>query len=248
MSVALVVGGATGIGAQAVRALRDRGDDVILVDINEHAGVALCEEPARGRATFVLEDVSVVDGATRSVDAALAWADGRLDTVFFNAGRLDARPLAQWTPELWDNALALNLRAPFFVVQRAAAALVASTVGRVIITASTGAFRGHAGMPAYHASKAGVIGLVRVLADELGPDGVTVNALCPGWIETPFNDTYWQHQADAVAMASALDSTIPLRRQGTPADVTGTVLFLASEASQYITGTSIVIDGGYTAV
>ena len=103
-------------------------------------------------------------------------------------------------------------------------------------------------MPAYHASKAGLLNLVRALADELGPQGVTVNAVCPGWIDTPFNDAFWHHQDDPDAARRALDAAIPLRRQGDPDDVTGTVLFLASAASAYVTGQAIVVDGGYTAV
>jgi NAD(P)-dependent dehydrogenase (short-subunit alcohol dehydrogenase family) len=103
-------------------------------------------------------------------------------------------------------------------------------------------------MPAYHATKAGVLGLVRALADEWGPSGTTVNAVLPGWIDTPFNDSFWGHQDDPEAAAAALVAGIPLGRQGTPEDVVGLVLFLASAASAYVTGQALVVDGGYTAV
>lgn len=248
MSKALVIGGSSGIGAATVRALRERGDDVVLVDIDAQAGRSLRDEPGAGSGQFVELDVSTVDGARGAVDAALEIGDQRLDIVFVNAGRLDARPLDEWTPELWDRTMQLNLRTPFLVAQRAAPALARGGNGRIIVTSSTGAFRGHAGMFAYHASKAGQLGLVRALADELGPAGVTVNAICPGWIDTPFNDAYWSHQSDRPEAVARLESGIPLGRQGTPHDVVGTVLFFASPASAYITGQSIVVDGGYTAV
>lgn len=248
MTVALVAGGATGIGAAVVRSLRRRGDAVLLADRNAEAGKALVDETLPGPAAFLHCDFSRPDAAAAAVEAAARLGDGRLDTVFYNAGVLVARPLADWTVAEWDVTSAVNLRAPFLVVQAAEPFLRESSCGRVILTSSTGALRGHAGMPGYHATKAGVIGLVRALADELGPLGVTVNALLPGWVDTAFNDAYWQHQSDPAAAEQALVSAIPLRRQGLPDDVTGAVLFLASDHSAYITGQTLVVDGGYTAV
>jgi NAD(P)-dependent dehydrogenase (short-subunit alcohol dehydrogenase family) len=103
-------------------------------------------------------------------------------------------------------------------------------------------------MPAYAATKAGLVNLVRALADELSPSGVRVNCICPGWIDTPFNDTFWHHQDDPDGALEALVTSIPMRRQGTPEDVAGTVLFLASPASAYVTGQALVVDGGYLSV
>ena len=248
MSVALVLGGATGIGAAVVDGLRDRGDDVMVVDTNEAAARSLLGRAAPGRGAFTRVDLDTASGAVEAVDAALEFGGGMLDTVFYNAGVLEAHPLQDWTVADWDRTLSVNLRSPFFVAQRAAEALAASSDGRFILTSSTGAFRSHAGMAAYHASKAGGLGLIRALADELGPLGVTVNAVCPGWIDTAFNDGYWQHQSDPRAAAAALVDAIPLRRQGLPQDVVGAVLFLASPEARYITGQSIVVDGGYTAI
>ena len=104
------------------------------------------------------------------------------------------------------------------------------------------------GCPPITPPRRGLLGLVRALADELGPAGTTVNALCPGWVDTPFNDAFWGAQADPVAAAADLTARIPLGRQAEPAEITGLVLFLASEHSSYITGQALVIDGGYTAV
>ena len=247
MTTVLVAGGSTGIGAAAVRAFRARGDRVMLADRNEQQGRALLAEPAPGRGEFFTCDLSDPDAPAAAVAAAADWAGG-LDVVFYNAAILQAAALADWTTADWNRSVAVNLTGPFLTVQAAAGYLRQSRHGRVILTSSTGAFRGHAGMPAYHATKAGLLGLVRSLADELGPDGVTVNALCPGWVDTPFNDGFWEHQSDPDEALTALTAQIPLRRQAIPADVSDLVLFLASPGSAYITGQSLVIDGGYTAV
>lgn len=248
MSVALVLGGATGIGAAVVQALRQRGDDVLLADTNAGDGKQLMEQDLPGAGSFLECDLAAVEGPARAVQAAVEFGRGRLDTVFYNAGILEARPLREWTTEAWDRSVAVNLRGAFLTVQAAQDFLEASESGRVILTSSTGALRGHAGMPAYHATKAGLLGLVRALADEFGPSGTTVNAICPGWVDTAFNNTFWDHQHDTAQAHNDLVRTIPLGRQAVPEDITGTVLFLASPASAYITGQALVIDGGYTAV
>lgn len=248
LSVALVAGGATGIGAAVVRALRLRGDTVLLADRNVEAAEALVAEDLPGPARFLACDLGSVEGPGAAVTAAAEFGGGRLDTLFYNAGVLLARPLGDWTVADWDLSAAVNLRGPFLAVQAAESYLRDSVQGRVILTSSTGAFRGHAGMPAYHATKSGLIGLVRALADELGPFGTTVNAICPGWVDTPFNDGFWAHQTNPDGALHELEQAIPLRRQAEPDDIVGTVMYLASAASAYVTGQALVIDGGYTAV
>lgn len=248
MSAVLVAGGATGIGAAAVRAFRERGDRVLLADRNKEAGAALVAESLPGEAKFLHCDFGVSNAGREAVEAAVSFHAGSLDTVFYNAALLEARPLEAWTAADWDRSSAVNLRAPFLVSQAAASHLRKSEHGRIILTSSTGAFRGHAGMPAYHATKAGLLGLVRALADELGPDGVTVNALCPGWVDTAFNKAFWGHQDDPARALEELTSQIPLRRQADPVEMTGLLLFLASSASSYVTGQALVVDGGYTSV
>jgi NAD(P)-dependent dehydrogenase (short-subunit alcohol dehydrogenase family) len=248
VSTVLVAGGATGIGAEAVRALRRRGDSVLLADVNETAGLSVIQEPLDGLAAFLQCDLARAEAADEAVEAAVRLGQGSLDAVFYNAAVLEARSLEDWSPALWERSIAVNLSSPFHVTRAAAPHLRKAEHGRVLMTASTGAFRGHAGMPAYHATKAGIVGLVRALADELGPDGVTVNALCPGWVDTPFNDSFWAHQDDPSLALSQLLGKIPLRRQAEPAEIADLVLFILSDASAYITGQALVIDGGYTAV
>lgn len=247
MASVLVAGGATGIGAAVVRAFRTRGDKVLLADRNLTAAELVCAEDLPGPARAFGCDLADPAAATAAVQASVEHGEG-LDVVFANAAVLLARPLAEWTVQDWDLSMAVNLRAPFLLAQAAAPHLARSGSGRIIVTSSTGGLRGHAGMPAYHASKAGLLNLVRALADELGPQRITVNAVTPGWIDTPFNDEFWGHQGDADAARRALDASLPLRRQGTPDDVVGAVLFLAGESAAYITGQSIVVDGGYSAV
>jgi NAD(P)-dependent dehydrogenase (short-subunit alcohol dehydrogenase family) len=103
-------------------------------------------------------------------------------------------------------------------------------------------------MSAYQATKAALPGLCRSLTAELGPLGIRINTIMPGWIDTPFNDPFWQYQQDPAQRRVAIEQQIPLRRHGQPDEVSSMVLFLASPAGRYIAGTSIVIDGGYTAV
>lgn len=248
MTTILVAGGSSGIGAAAVRAFRRRGDDVLLADRNAEAGLRLAAEDLPGALRFLHCDFSEVDAARAAVEAAAELGRGTLDALFYNAAVLQARPLAEWTAAEWDHSVAVNLRAPFLACQAAAPYLRRAEQGRIVLTSSTGALRGHAGMPAYHATKAGLLGLVRSLADELGPAGVTVNAICPGWVDTPFNDAFWAHQPDPAAAVTALTRQIPLRRQAESEDLSGVLLFLVSSASCYITGQALVVDGGYTAV
>jgi NAD(P)-dependent dehydrogenase (short-subunit alcohol dehydrogenase family) len=243
----LITGGASGIGLAALRAFRARGDSVVLADVNDAASREVVAEDLLGPAHAIHCDLSRPDAPRQAVEAAIEFA-GSLDVVFANAGVLEAAPLADWSVERWDRTMAVNLRAPFFLAQAAASHLAESKISSIIFTASTGALRGHAGMPAYAASKAALLNLVRALADELSPEGIRVNAICPGWIDTPFNDAFWHHQSDPDAALQKLVEAIPLRRQGKPEDVAGAVLFLASADSAYITGQAIVVDGGYSAV
>ncbi|MBB3771597.1 3-oxoacyl-[acyl-carrier protein] reductase [Angulomicrobium tetraedrale] len=243
----LIAGGATGIGRASLQAFRAQGDNVFLVDINREEAEAACVETGAGAAEVLIGDLTDPALPKAAIEAALE-AFGSLDTVFVNAGLLRAAALTDWTLADWQASLAVNLTAPFLFAQAAAPALRGSPNPSLLFTSSTGALRGHAGMPAYHATKAGLVGLCRSLADELSPQGIRVNCLLPGWVDTPFNGPFWSHQPDKQLAERDLVAGIPLRRQGTAEELAATVLFLASPAAAYITGASLVVDGGYTAV
>ena len=246
MGNVIVAGGATGIGRAAVRGFRARGDNVLLVDHRPQAADLVAEE-APGKIRFIQRDLVEPDAPAAMVQEAIDTF-GSLDTVLVTAALMLSAPLKDWTHDMWDRSVALNLRMPFMFAQAAAPHLAKSDNASIILISSTGAIRGHAGMSAYQATKAALPGLCRSLTAELGPLGVRINTILPGWIDTPFNDPFWQYQHDPEGRRGEIERQIPLRRQGQPDEVSSMVLFLASPAGRYIAGSSIVIDGGYTAV
>jgi NAD(P)-dependent dehydrogenase (short-subunit alcohol dehydrogenase family) len=246
MGNVIIAGGATGIGRAAVRGFRARGDNVLLVDHRPQAADLVAEQ-APGAIRFIQRDLAEPDAPSDIVREAIV-AYGSLDTVLVTAALMLSAPLKAWTHEMWDRSVALNLRMPFFFAQAAAPHLAKSDNASIIFISSTGAIRGHAGMSAYQATKAALPGLGRSLTAELGPLGIRINTLMPGWIDTPFNDPFWEYQRDPDSRRQEIEAQIPLRRQGQPDEVASMILFLASPEGRYIAGTSIVIDGGYTAV
>ena len=248
MTSVLIAGGASGIGAATVARLRAAGADVHVADIDTAGAAAVVAAQAHhpGSGTVGFCDLATPDGPGQAVVEALA-VHGRLDAVVFCAGLLVETALADFTVAEWDRTMAINLRAPFLVAQAAAPALAASPHGRVVLTGSTAAFRGGGGSFAYAASKGGLVALTRSLAVAMGPDGTCVTCVCPGWIDTPFNDPYWQRVGGREAALDALHSRIPLGAQGRPDDVAGVIEFLVSPGARYLTGQAVVVDGGLLA-
>jgi NAD(P)-dependent dehydrogenase (short-subunit alcohol dehydrogenase family) len=246
MATIIVAGGATGIGRASVQGFRSRGDNVVLIDHRTEAQL-VADEDAPGRALFLHRDLADPAVPAEAVAAGVAQF-GSVDSVLVTAALMKSAALADWTSEMWDASVALNLKMPFLFAQAAAPHLAKSDNPSMTFISSTGAVRGHAGLSAYQATKAALPGLCRSLTAELGPLGIRINCILPGWIETPFNDPFWSYQTDAAAKRAAIEAQIPLRRQGEPQDVSSMVLFLASPGGRYIAGASIIIDGGYTAV
>jgi NAD(P)-dependent dehydrogenase (short-subunit alcohol dehydrogenase family) len=229
--VAFVTGGASGIGAELVRQLRAAGAAVAVADIAATPRV----------------DVTDPDSIAAALQSAAA-EHGRLDVVFSNAGVLMAGSVEHMPIADFDRTIAVNLRGAFLTARFAIPHLRAAGGGAIVFTASTASHVGALHEAAYDASKSGILGLVRALSVEVAVDGIRVNAVCPGWIDTPFNDPLWNEAADRAAAERGVMTTVPLRRQGRPAEVVSAMLYLASPAASYITGQNLVIDGGLLAV
>jgi NAD(P)-dependent dehydrogenase (short-subunit alcohol dehydrogenase family) len=243
---ALVVGGARGIGRATAELLRGRGNDVYVADIDRRgaAAVVSCDAPGRGFSGYC--DLQTTEGPARAVQDAIA-ALGRLDALIVSAGVLVEAELDEIRLEDWERTIAVNLRAPFLLAQAAAKALAQSGHGRIILTASTAAFRGGAGSTAYAASKGGLVAMTRSLALGLATKRICVNCVAPGWIDTAFNDPYWDRVGHGQEALAELTARIPLGKQGAPADVAAAIAFLASAEAGYITGQTVVVDGGLLA-
>jgi NAD(P)-dependent dehydrogenase (short-subunit alcohol dehydrogenase family) len=246
VSAALVAGGATGIGRATVELLRAQGTDIYLADIADETAADVVSAPALGAGVSGYHDLATADGPRQAVDAAVS-AFGRLDAVIVCAGVLVEAELSDISIEDWDRTIATNLRAPFLLAQAAAAALARSQHGRIVLTGSTAAFRGGVGTVAYAASKGGLVAMTRSLALALAPAKVCVNCVAPGWIDTPFNDAYWRRVGDTAETRAALNTQIPLGSQGMPADVASLIAFLVSPEASYLTGQTLVVDGGLLA-
>ena len=198
------------------------------------------EIDALGRRAVPLElDVRDQHSIQRMV-AAAHDAFGRIDILVNNAGCNIRKPALDVTWDDWNTILDTNLRGTFFVAQAIARHMVARRYGRIINIGSVTSVCGYAGLAPYGASRGGVKQLTMSLADDWGPHGVTVNCLAPGWFKTAQNAALYENQA----WVDYLTDRIPLKRPGKPSDLEGAVVFLASDASEYVTGQTLLVDGG----
>ncbi|GAA1968898.1 glucose 1-dehydrogenase [Isoptericola halotolerans] len=229
--VAVVTGGARGIGAAYVRALHDAGARVVVADLLEDAGSALAAELGE-RARFVALDVTDEDRWQEVVaDTVEAW--GGVDVLVNNAGIANAGPIEHYPRAKWDAVIAVNLTGTYLGCRAVVPAMKAGGGGSIINISSVEGMRGSTHLHGYVASKFGVRGLTKSLAVELGEAGIRVNSVHPGFIDT-----------EMTAKIDPSGLPIPLRRGGRAEDLTGTVLYLAGESSAYVTGAEIVVDGG----
>ncbi len=241
--VALVTGASRGIGRAVALGLAHAGFDVVLNDISrqkaELKGVK-DEVETNGRRCFVtLADVSKKAEVTAMVNQAIAHM-GQVDVVVNNAGILISNTVEALEEEQWDSVLDVNAKGTFLVTQALLPHMRARRYGRIINIASIGGKHGAPLQAHYSASKAAVMGFTRVLAQEVGPDGITANCVCPGIIVTDMGRTNLADQANVDKWVGVT----ALRRLGQADDVAGPVAFLASDASAFVTGQSLNVCGG----
>lgn len=253
---ALVTGGGSGLGRAIAESLARAGAAVAVVDLLADHGKAAADAivAGGGRAAFIQADVS----RWADVDAAVGRAVrelGPLGIIVNAAGILDGyTPIDEMTPAVWERVIAINLGGTFHGCKRALAELKPAGRGRIVNIASVAGLVGSGGGPAYTASKHGVVGITRQLALDLAPHGITVNAVCPGAVQTGLRANSTRILgADAPVMRgvggdeAAVRAITPAGRRGTAEEVAAAAHFLATEAAAYITGHTLVIDGGWTA-
>jgi meso-butanediol dehydrogenase / (S,S)-butanediol dehydrogenase / diacetyl reductase len=245
---ALVTGGARGIGFAIAQRFADEGASVAVLALHEASAARAAEQI--GGAVAIAADVCDEEAMARAVLETVA-SFGRLDVMVNNAATIAIVPVVETSADTWDHVLRVNLRGVFLGCREAARQMIAQGDGGRIINASSGAGRqGNADIAAYAASKFGVIGLTQSLAVELAPYAITVNAYCPGHVtSTPM----WDAIDEAVTARSgekpgsakrAAEAQPPLQRSGRPEEIAAAVAYLASDEAGFVTGESLLIDGG----
>ncbi len=237
--IAIVIGAARGIGAGIAERFLQEGASLVLADADA-AGRATAERLAEiGPTLFVQADISGKPGAEAIVAAAVEKF-GRVDILVQNAGIYPWTLIEDISPEEWDRVLGVNLKGTFLAAQACLKPMKAQRYGRMVFTSSiTGPRVSSPGHGHYSASKAGINGFIRAAAIEFAPYGITVNGVEPGNILTEGMQAH--RSAEFIA---SMEAMVPLGRLGTPRDVANAVLYLASDEAEYVTGTTIVVDGG----
>ena len=243
--VAIVTGGAQGIGAAIAARLASEGAAVAVADLTAERGAETVESIVKdgGRAVAYGADVSRT-ADVQTLVAAVVAEFGRVDVLVNNAGITRDNLLFKMTDEDWDSVINVNLRSAFLMSREVQKHFVAQKYGKIVSLSSRSAL-GNRGQANYAASKAGVMGLTATLAIELGPFGVNVNAVAPGYIATAMTDaTARRIGLDPEQLKTAAANDTPVRRVGYPEDIAATVAFLAADESSFISGQTIQVNGG----
>ena len=244
--VAVITGGASGIGEATVRRFVDEGAHVVIADLQTAAGEALCAE--LGDTTrFITTNVTVEEDVAAAIDLAVSEF-GTLDVMFNNAGIVGAiGPIADTTGDAWAQTVAVLLNGAFYGMKHAARVMVPQGSGAIVSTASTAGILGGLGPHCYTACKHAIVGLTKSVASELGRHGIRVNAVAPGNTVTAMTAAVITGDHLAVETATkAIAATSPLGIAGLPSDIANAVLYLSSDEARYTSGHCLVVDAGQT--
>lgn len=241
--IAIVTGAARGLGRGMAEGLAEAGADIALVDILDMEESRAAIEKLGRHCISVTADLSEKESVPEIVNTVVDKLGG-IDILFNNAGIIRRAPLTEFTEKDWDEVIDINQKTLFFLSQAAARVMIdQGRGGKIVNTASMLSFQGGILVPSYTASKSAVMGLTRLMANELGQYGINVNAIAPGYMAT---DNTAPLRADPARNKAILDR-IPAGRWGDPEDLKGIAVFLASDAASYMQGYTVAVDGGWLA-
>jgi len=242
--IAIVTGGAQGIGAGIARRLADEGAMVAILDIQleKATGVAKAIESKGGKAIALKMDIADSDDVKRAVKE-VEGKFGRLDILVNNAGWDKIAPFIELPEEVWDKIIAINLRGPIAVTRAVLDGMVSRNYGKIVNIASDAGRVGSSGESVYSACKGGIIAFTKTLARELVRYNINVNVVCPGPSDTPMLAEMGKENPQII---EAVTRAIPMRRLAQPGDIAAAVAFLASDEASYITGQTLSVSGGLT--
>jgi NAD(P)-dependent dehydrogenase (short-subunit alcohol dehydrogenase family) len=242
--VAIVTGGAKGIGEAVTRAFLDEGAFVVVVDIDEEAGNALIDELGAGKASFSKTDVSA-GNQVEALMAATVKQHGRIDILVNNAGYHISKSVEETTEEEWNYIIDTNLKSTF-LCSKFAIPHLRKTRGAIVNMSSMVGLVGQSKAGAYSATKGGQIAMTRGMALDFAADGVRANAICPGWVETPLVVDWFNQQPDPKAAREYIHGVHPLGRISDPVEIARAAVFLASDDAGSVTGVALPVDGAVT--
>ncbi len=240
--VALVTGAAGGIGQSICRTLRDAGARVALVDVDKEALDAVADEWSGDDVTTIAADLTD-DDETAGLPERVRAQLGGLDILVNNAGVRQILPLLELSPADWRRTLDVDLTAPFVLSRAAIPGMVEQGRGKIVNIASMAGHMAFHNRAAYCTAKAGLMMLTKTVTMEFGAQGIWCNAVAPGVVETPMTSAYFRSEQ----MAASIRASAPMERWGQPDEIARPVLFLAGPDSDYVNGTTLFADGGWTA-